>query len=288
MVWHDYPGEWFEQGVSGPEEAKRRVDTFRSLLNSDVALLLVDGQKMLDNAGEEERYLKSLFANVKNALLSLKDDLLEDGPLLRFPRIWILALSKADLLPELNVFDFRDLVIETAREDLEQLREVLTGLLEASEALSVGEDFLLLSSAKFEVGKIEVSKRVGLDLILPIAATLPFERLARWNQTKEVPWKVLEALLGGAGALVALLIGGKGIGGAAAKLPGPLMPVLTILGFTSLADALNEATRMSSEKLKEAHAEALAQQDSLKATLTEFRLKLNSAEDEQVLIRSLG
>jgi len=44
LVWHDYPGEWFEQDVSGPEEARRRVETFRELLGSHVALLLVDGQ----------------------------------------------------------------------------------------------------------------------------------------------------------------------------------------------------------------------------------------------------
>jgi len=61
LVWHDYPGDWFEQDVSGPEEAQRRVDTFRSLLVSDVALVLVDGQRLLDNVGEEERYLKSLL-----------------------------------------------------------------------------------------------------------------------------------------------------------------------------------------------------------------------------------
>lgn len=92
VVWHDYPGEWFEQDVSGPEEAQRRVDTFRSLLGADVALLLVDGQRSLDNAGEEERYLKSLLGNFRNGLLTLKDDLLDDGkPLVKFPRIWILA-----------------------------------------------------------------------------------------------------------------------------------------------------------------------------------------------------
>ncbi|GAA3945863.1 hypothetical protein [Actinoplanes auranticolor] len=37
IVWHDYPGEWFEQDVSGPEEARRRIDTFKSLLGSDIA-----------------------------------------------------------------------------------------------------------------------------------------------------------------------------------------------------------------------------------------------------------
>ncbi|MEV0716241.1 hypothetical protein, partial [Asanoa sp. NPDC050611] len=115
LVWHDYPGEWFEQDVSGPEEGRRRVDTFRSLLRSDVALLLVDGQRLLGNAGEEERYLKSLLANFRNGLLSLKDDLLEDGkPIVEFPRIWIMALSKADLLPNLDVFKFRDLLVAKA------------------------------------------------------------------------------------------------------------------------------------------------------------------------------
>jgi hypothetical protein len=94
LVWHDYPGEWFELDVSGPEEAQRWVDTFRSLLGSDVALLLVDAQRLVDNAGEEERYLKSLLANLRNGLLSLRDDPLEDGkPLIDFPRIWMLGLA---------------------------------------------------------------------------------------------------------------------------------------------------------------------------------------------------
>ena len=129
LVWHDYPGEWFEEDASGPEEAQRRVDTFRSLLGSDVALLLVDGQRLLDNSGDEERYLKSLLTNFRNVLLSLKDDLLEDGkPLVEFPRIWILALSKSDLLPNMNVFEFRDLLIEKACDDIDELRKVVAGL----------------------------------------------------------------------------------------------------------------------------------------------------------------
>ena len=171
LVWHDYPGEWFEQDVSGSEEAQRRIDTFRSLLGSDVAFLLVDGQRLVDNSGEEERYLKSLLGNFRNGLLSLKDELLEDGkPLVEFPRIWLMALSKSDLLPGLDVFGFRDLLIDKAGEDLDELRKVLAGLVESSDALSVGEDFLLLSSAKFEAGKIEVAERVGLEMILPLAA----------------------------------------------------------------------------------------------------------------------
>lgn len=55
---------------------------------------------------------------------------------------------------------------------------MLAGFVGSSAALSVGEDFLLLSSAKFGADKIEVTERVGLELILPLAAILPFQRQA--------------------------------------------------------------------------------------------------------------
>jgi Double-GTPase 2 len=277
LIWHDYPGEWFEQDVSGPEEAQRRVDTFRSLLSSDVALLLVDGQRLLDNAGEEERYLRSLLANFRNGLLLLKDDLLTDGkPLVEFPRIWILALSKSDLLPDLDVFKFRDLLIGKVGDDIDELRKVLAGLVEASDAMSVGEDFVLLSSAKFDIGKIEVTERVGLELILPLAAMLPFERHVRWARAKQIPAKVAENLLGGAGALAAALIGRK------VKLPGPIGLLLSHVG----PNLMNDATKLAGDKLKKINSEALAKQEYLAATLTGFRMDLDKGEEEQILLRS--
>lgn len=277
LVWHDYPGDWFEQDPSGPEEAQRRIDTFRSLLGSDVALLLVDGQRLLDNSGEEERYLKSLLANFHNGLLSLKDDLLEDGkPLVQFPRIWIMALSKSDLLPNLDVVKFRDLLIEKAGDDLVELRKVLAGLVEASDALSVGEDFVLLSSAKFEADKIEVAKRVGLELILPLAAMLPFERHIRWAQTMQIPRKVAENLLDGVGALARVLVQSK------LKLPGPIGHLVNHVG----PHLLNAAAKLVGDKLKEANSEALAKHDYLTATLTRFRMDLDKGEKEQILLRN--
>lgn len=277
LVWHDYPGEWFEQDVSGPEEAQRRVDTFRSLLRSDVALLLVDGQRLLDNAGEEERYLKSLLTNVRNGLLTLKDDLLQDGkPLIEFPRIWIMALSKADLLPNLDVFTFRDLLIEKACDDIDELRQVLAGLVEASDALSVGEDFMLLSSAKFDAGKIEVTQRVGLDLTLPLAAILPFERHARWAKTKQLPGKVAENLLTGAAALAAALTGHK------SKLPAPVSLLVNLIG----PDVVHGAANLAKDALQKINADALSKRDNLTATLTRFRMDLDQGEEERILLRS--
>lgn len=285
LVWHDYPGEWFEQDVSGPEEATRRVETFRSLLGSDVALFLVDGQKLLDHQGEEERYLRSLFANFRNGLLSLKNSLLPNSkPLVDFPRIWVIALSKADLLPHLDVFGFRDLIIGKAGGDVSELRAVLAEFVQVSDALSVGEDFLLLSSAKFEPGNIEVQERIGLELILPLAAVLPLERHVRWAKTKQIPGQVAAALMGagalGIGAIATVLLNKR-------KLPGPLAIVQGIASVVLTNEALDQAAKLTGDKLKEVNAKALAKRNHLTAVLTRFKIDLEHAEAKRVFLRSI-
>jgi hypothetical protein len=296
LVWHDYPGEWFDQDVSGPDELQRRIATFKSLLGSDVAFLLVDGQRLLDNAGEEERYLKSVLGSFRTGLLRLKDQLLEDGkPLVRFPRIWVLALSKADLLPKLDVFGFRDLVIGKASDDLDELREVLKKFVDSPDALAVGEDFVLLSSAKFEPNRIEVTERIGLDLVLPLAAMLPFERHIKWLERKQIGAKVVEELLVGAGALAAALIG-KG------KFTGPNSPLVALIGKGKragpkgllvalvLGEVLNAAMRAASklggDQLSTMNSEALAKHDYIAAVLTRFGMDLDDGEEQGILLRS--
>jgi len=282
LVWHDYPGEWFEQDVSGPEEAERRIATFRSLLSSDVALLLVDGQRMLDNAGEEERYLRSLLASYRTGLLKLKGDLLEGGkPLVKFPRIWIIALSKADLLPEGDVFAFRDLIIEKASDDLTALRDVLAGFVRSPEALSAGEDFVMLSSAKFEPNRIQVAERIGVDLILPLAAMLPFERHIKWVDRMHMPAKVAAELLDGLGPLAVALLGRTGKFGRVISLLAPL-------GFKGdeLNAAMRTAVKATSDQLRSMNADALAKRDYQSATLSRFRLDLEAGEEKRVLLRS--
>lgn len=274
LVWHDYPGEWFDNHVSDPEVAQRRVATFKSLLSSDVAFLLVDGQRLLDNAGEEERYLKSLLHNFRTGLLRLEDQLLDDGKLVRFPRIWVLALSKADLLPELDVFGFRDLVISKAFADLDELRKVLAGLVESPDALSVGEDFVRLSSAKFEPDSIKVTERIGLDLVLPLSAMLPFERHSKWVDQKKIPTKVAADLLEGVADFGAALID-------AGTPIGPKRHLLALLGRRVV-----NAAYIGAEQLAKMNSEALAKKDYMAAVLTRFGMDLGAAEEGGVLLRS--
>jgi GTPase SAR1 family protein len=287
LVWHDYPGEWFEHDVSGPEEAQRRAETFRTLLQSDVAFLMVDGQRLVDNAGEEERYLKSLFTNYCNGLLLLRDDLLEDGHrLVTFPRIWILALSKADLLPDMDVDEFRDVMLEKAGDDIEKLRDVLGGLVDSLDALAVGEDFVTFSSAKFEVNKIDVDKRVGLNLILPLASVFAFERHLRWAQAGHLGRRLGLELLKNA-ELVALGLGA--IGGAIAKFAGSSNKAIAALGLllATASPRLADAAKQLETKIAEADAQGEAKRNDLSAVLAGFRSALEKGEEERTFLRSL-
>lgn len=287
LAWHDYPGEWFEETPSSDEETGRRIDTFRSLLRSDVALLLVDGQKLLDYSGEEQRYLKSLLTNFRQGLLRLKDDLLAgEGRLVAFPRIWIIALSKADLLPDWDVDRFRDTVILNATDDIESLRATIRELVDTPDALSIGEDFLLLSSAKFQLSNgetapvaIDVTQRVGLNLILPVASLLPLQRRVQWSERMNIPRKVLDSLADGAESLAAAFAAGKfaKVEAFAAKVPriGDKARVAIPL--------LKAAAEMAGPQLKEMNAKARAQHNYLKATLTQFKLDLEQGVQDRVL-----
>lgn len=291
LAWHDYPGDWFEDDPSSEEEALRRIDTFRTLLSSDVALLLVDGQKLLDYRGEEEKYLKSLFHNFRQTLVRLKDPLLgDDGPLIEFPRIWILSLSKADLFPDWDVNTFRDLVILKAADDIEHLRSTIADMIVTPDALSIGEDFMLLSSAKFELKadsaepvKIDLKQRIGLDLILPIASLLPLERRVLWEKKMELPWKVADTLADGADVIAAALIGAK-----FAKFEKLLRMVTKnnqkaeFLAKT-LPAALAAAITIIGPKLKQMNEDARAKHQYLRAMLTQFKIDLDQAVTENVL-----
>lgn len=290
LAWHDYPGEWFEEDPSSAEERNRRTDTFISLLRSDVALLLVDGQKLLDYRGEEERYLKALFGNFRQNLLRLKDELLaENGALIEFPRIWILALSKADLFPDWDVNTFRDLVILKAADDVDRLRSTVAELIDTPEALSIGEDFMLVSSAKFELKpddlepvEIDVTQRIGLDLILPIASLLPLERRVLWQERMAIPRRVVDSLADGAVEIAAALTGAKFV--AVEKLLKKVAKGHKGAEFVARAlPVLAQAIKVVGPKLKEMNEEARAQHNHLRAMLTQFKLDLEQGRTDKVL-----
>lgn len=283
LVWHDYPGEWFQQDPSSAEEAERRIETFRALLGSDVALVLVDGQKLLEYVGEEEKYLKSLIWGLRGALEKLEDDILVDGRLRQFPRIWVLALSKADLHPELDAQGFEDLVLGKAAQDLQVLRETLQRFVEVPEALSIGEDFMLLSSARFEPDKIEVTQRIGVDLIFPVACMLPLDRVAQWADKFNIPLKLLGNLVENVEELATLLATAATFAaGFIGRVPrvGPLLSKIAVPTLIGLVE-------LSTTKLQEVYQQAVRDQDYLTATLAKFRLDLDAGVTDGLLKKSV-
>ena len=289
LVWHDYPGEWFEDGPSSEEEKGRRAATFEALVRSDVAFLLVDGQKLLDYKGEEERYLRSLLGNFRQEVLRQKHLLdSDDDRLLEFPRIWIMALSKADLFPDWDVNEFRELMILKAADQIDQLRKTLTSVVDTPEAMSVAEDFVLLSSAKFKLSaagpvEIDVTERKGLDLILPVACLLPLQRRVEWAEKFDIPMKVLDKLADGAEALAAALVSQhmETVEKMLVKLPkvGPFVAM-------AAGPLLNKAVEIAGDKLKEIHDQAVASKDYLTATLTQFKMDLEQGVADRLLFRS--
>ncbi|MGM0928844.1 MAG: hypothetical protein ACQEXN_03935 [Actinomycetota bacterium] len=142
---------------------------------------------------------------------------------------------------------------------------------------------LTASRSKFDADKIEVNKRVGLELILPLAAMLPLERYARWAQARRIRGKVVENLLVGTEFVAAVLIAGEG------QLPGRLGQLLNRFDANRVKDAArlaSEAAKLAGDKLRKINSEARAKQDNLKATLSGFRMDLDKGEEEQTLLRS--
>jgi hypothetical protein len=161
---------------------------------------------------------------------------------------------------------------------------VLAEFVVSSGAMSVGQDFMVLSSAKSGTNKIEVTKRVGLDLLLPVAAILPLEKFVMWAEAEKIGGKAAEGLLDQAGPLAAVLIGKA----AAGKLPGVVGVVARFVVAALGPDALSEAAKTSGDKMRELHQKAKAKQDNVTAVLTGFKLDLDHGEEGKILHRGLG
>ncbi|WP_075725926.1 TRAFAC clade GTPase domain-containing protein [Corynebacterium aquilae] len=185
LVWHDYPGEWFTESPSGPEEESRRKQAFVDLLQSDVALLTIDAQKLLEHQGDEGKYLTFLFGQISEVLEGLKDQHLPDhGRLKHFPRVWVITLTKADLLPEMTATNLRDMVTLHAHESLGSLKTTLKSLVSEPDFLSIGEQFLITSSAKFTPETIDVEQHKGLEVLIPLACMGVLEAQRRWEDIR--------------------------------------------------------------------------------------------------------
>lgn len=186
LVWYDYPGGWWTETRTG-EEQEDKIKTFLSLMSSDVAFFLVDGAKYKENG---DRYLKRLFSQLKDEIIRLKNDpfLKDKIPLAHFPRIWTICLTKSDLMPKMTAEEFRKRVMTTAHDEIQEVRRVIQSVIEEPEYFNLGNDYLLLSVAEYDADNVkikDIKKQKGIDLIAPVAFTVPVKRSLWWSEKKK-------------------------------------------------------------------------------------------------------
>lgn len=259
IVWHDYPGEWWEE-TRKDVEGKMKVEAFRTLLKSDIAFFLCDAQ-ILKNEGST--YLKRLFRTFRTELERQKAAIIsDDQPLQLFPRVWVICLSKADLMPDKDVYWFRDEVHRSAMDELEELRAEFKEILAGDDYQSIGEDFLMLSSAKFDPGTgkiVNSEKNIGIDLIPPISIILPVQRALIWAKVGKTSQA---AIYRGAEIFRSLTTN--------------WLKYLPLVGNVFML--VDDTAKSITDKLKELESSARQKGDSVTAVVAAFRGKL---EDEQ-------
>ncbi|WP_414542710.1 TRAFAC clade GTPase domain-containing protein [Nostoc sp. CCY0012] len=265
LVWHDYPGEWWNETKEGTEGA-RKLEAIRLLLQSDVAFILCDAQRLKDDG---EKYLRRLFMSFNSELVNQKKALMPDGnPLTLFPRIWIICLSKADLLPDKDVYWFRSQVIKAAKEDLEVLNETIKSMISGDSCQSIGEDFLLLSSAEFdpENGKLtNPEHHVGIDLIPPISIIVPVERALFWERAKGNSQAAVHKLTESFRSLTT-----------------NWMKYLPLVG--GVFSLVDDGAKSLVTKLKEVETEARERGDSVETVIAAFRGRLEDESTKQIYL----
>ena len=288
LVWHDYPGEWLEETPGTAEEKQRQKDTIATLMGSDVALLLIDPSRLTTDPGTQARYLKSVLGNYRESIQRMRADLVPDGKLLvDFPRIWVLTLSKADLLPDLTASQFADLVTLHAADEVNQLRSDIGQLVKGG-AVALGEDFLRLSSAQFSPDRINTDTTIGLDTIVPLTLLLPISHFARWEQRKILPARKAHQTLVKFTKLTGKhKLGPKALAGKA--LANPLLKKFPGMkhanSIAKLAAFLSAAALLGSDQLKRLEENAKAKHEYLQAALLNFEATLAQAEEQDVLAR---
>lgn len=200
LKWIDYPGEWWTETPTSNDEQERKRQALASLIQSDVAILLLDGARFKQ---DPDLYTNRLLKSFRDELGRIRVHLtrLQHLPLAAFPRVWVLALSKCDLLPGVSAEHLREQVSRAAHEEVMALQEEMRTLIRTPNKLSIGTDYLLLSSALFSSDNpaqvVDPNKTVGIEVITGIAAIAPIRHAVFWNTAKSGTGSASKTVLNG-------------------------------------------------------------------------------------------
>lgn len=159
LKWLDYPGGWWEREPSDAGEKAERDAAIRSLLASHAVILLLDGERYVK---EGQAYVKKALDQFRNEGEKIKRASLEEDQGDSWPRNWIIAISKADLLPAAATAE--SVSIELLKGSLDSIN----GIDRLFGDDSYGVRVLLLSSVKARKSKIvDAHCHIGFPMLAP-------------------------------------------------------------------------------------------------------------------------
>lgn len=268
VVWYDYPGGWWERTPKDESEEAARRQALAKLLTSHVGILLIDGMKYV---GEGLPYVQHLLDQFRNEARRISDQFAADGaPLEVLPMQWIIAISKADLLPAKTTAEMicKDIVGGAA--------DQLAGVAKAIHSKSFGSQYLLLSSVRGD-GRhvIDAHEFIGLQLVAPVALVSILSELAE-KASKGSGFGVLRAILERLSALVDLVD----------KLDDFLPPKYQVLTQLLKALALKDGIDKSATYFREKQAASAKKGKALEAAAAALRAELASPAAHTAFFRN--
>lgn len=270
VVWYDYPGGWWERTPGDASERAARADALGKLLTSHVGVLLVDG---MNYAAFGVPYVRQLLDQFRNEARRIYDDCAAGGaPLEVFPKQWIIAISKADVLPNGTTAEqiAKDIVIGAA----DQLR----GVAKAVKSNSFGAQYLLLSSVRGDGSQVvDAHEFRGLQLLAPVALLSVLAALAE-NAGKGSMFGALRGLVERLSALVDLLD----------KLDDFLPPKYQMLTRILEALDLKDGLDQGADYFRRKQAAAAKRGNALNAAAAALRAELASPAAQRDFFKTQG
>lgn len=268
VVWYDYPGGWWETAPSDEAERDARRKALERLLDSHAAILLIDSERYL---AEGLTYVRTLLDQFRAEIRRITNELSALGKAPDFPEQWLIAFSKADLLPERDTaLTLSQALQEGAADQLSGVRKAVGG------SSSFGQEFLLLSAVRGDGRRVvDAHQSLGLTTIAPLVLLGALSRVAEKSGRGTV-W----------GTLATVLDVMRGLTEAIDKLDDFLPSKYRVLTVLLKALRTKEGLSLGADKLRERQKRAADRGKALDAAAYALKAELASPETQRAYFKT--
>lgn len=268
VVWYDYPGGWWETAPSDEAERDARRQALQQLLESHAAILLIDSERYLKDGIV---YVRTLLDQFRAEIRRIVNELSALGKAPDFPEQWLIAFSKADLLPEhTTALTLAEALREGAADQLSGVHKAVGG------SSSFGQEFLLLSAVRGDGRRVvDAHQSLGLTTIAPLVLLGALSRVAE-KTGRGRAW----------GTLATALDLMRGLTEAIDKVDDFLPPKYRVLTVLIKALRTKEGLSVSADKLRERQKSAAKRGKALDAAAYALRAELSSPETQRAYFKT--